>query len=261
MALVSGNKKNKEIVSEVEPQIHDGVEFANEEPQTSKDAEIKALRKEMVALTEALGNQQWVNREQADFENPFGNNFVNMDHQQQRKEIHLVRAPNPGLWCARESPDHRITMPKPHQPLDPQESHFVSHGERDFKGEKDFEPHCGLINGPSRASHMGPLKPPPLFDPFRIRPNPGPDPNKDKNRSGFNRLQTCNTVTSFVPNHNHQQHPTHNHEILGYVREPPQIHTFDRELRRPPGFDQGFDCVPRRVLGLDRGFDREPHRV
>jgi hypothetical protein len=186
MALVSGNKKNKEIVSEVEPQIHDGVEFANEEPQTSKDAEIKALRKEMVALTEALGNQQWVNREQADFENPFGNNFVNMDHQQQRKEIHLVRAPNPGLWCARESPDHRFTMPKPHQPLDPQESHFVSHGERDFKGEKDFEPHCGLINGPSRASHMGPLKPPPLFDPFRIRPNPGPDPNKDKNRSGFN---------------------------------------------------------------------------
>jgi hypothetical protein len=152
MALVSGNKKNKEIVSEVEPQIHDGVEFANEEPQTSKDAEIKALRKEMVALTEALGNQQWVNREQADFENPFGNNFVNMDHQQQREEIHLVRAPNLGSWRAREPLDHRFSIPKPHRPPDPRESHFVSHRERDFEGERDFEPHCGPIHGSSHAS-------------------------------------------------------------------------------------------------------------
>jgi hypothetical protein len=41
VAPVCGNKKNKEIVSDVEPQIHDGIEFVVGEPQTSKDAELE----------------------------------------------------------------------------------------------------------------------------------------------------------------------------------------------------------------------------
>jgi hypothetical protein len=77
MAPVRGNKKNKEIVSEVEPQIHNGVEIVVEEPQTSKDAEIEALRREVETLTEALKIQQPQNRVgEADFEEGFENPFA-----------------------------------------------------------------------------------------------------------------------------------------------------------------------------------------
>ena len=41
MAPVRGNKKNKEIVSDIEPQIDDGIEFVVGEPQTLKDAELE----------------------------------------------------------------------------------------------------------------------------------------------------------------------------------------------------------------------------
>jgi hypothetical protein len=44
----------------------------NEEPQTLKDAEIEALKKEVEILTEVLRNLRWYDREsKADFENPF----------------------------------------------------------------------------------------------------------------------------------------------------------------------------------------------
>jgi hypothetical protein len=148
---ICGNR-NKKGISDSEPPEQDELEIVQEEPQSSKEAEIEALRKEVEAPIEALRSQQWVNQEGFDFENPFGNNFVNMDHQQQREEIHLARAPNLGSWRAREPLDHRFSIPKPHRPPDPRESHFVSHRERDFEGERDFEPHCGPIHGSSHAS-------------------------------------------------------------------------------------------------------------
>jgi hypothetical protein len=81
MAPLHGNKKNKEIDSEAEPQTQDRVEFANEEPQASKDSEIKALLKERDALNEDLKKQQLRNRvEQSDLNDGFEDLFARSNH-------------------------------------------------------------------------------------------------------------------------------------------------------------------------------------
>jgi hypothetical protein len=64
MAPMRGNKNKNKALEEIET--------VSEEPQTSKDAELEALRKEVETLTEALRSQQWCDREEeSDFENPF----------------------------------------------------------------------------------------------------------------------------------------------------------------------------------------------
>ena len=108
---------------------------------------------------------------------------------------------------------------------------------------------------------MGPLKSPLPYDPFRIGPNPGPNPNTGKNWGKFDRLQTRNTIVSFVPDRDCQQHPTHNHEILDLHREPHHFHILDPEprhfqTRAPVGYNR-----VRALLGSGRaplGFDRVP---
>jgi hypothetical protein len=62
MAPLRGNNKNKEIISGPEPPLQNGVEIIVEEPKTSRDAEIEALRREVETLTEALKIQQPQNR-------------------------------------------------------------------------------------------------------------------------------------------------------------------------------------------------------
>uniref|UniRef100_A0A2N9IAJ9 Integrase catalytic domain-containing protein n=1 Tax=Fagus sylvatica TaxID=28930 RepID=A0A2N9IAJ9_FAGSY len=63
MAPMRGNKNKNKVLEEIET--------VPEEPQTSKDAELEALRKEVETLTEALRSQQWRDREEeSDFENP-----------------------------------------------------------------------------------------------------------------------------------------------------------------------------------------------
>lgn len=71
MASMRGNK-NKNIIRDLGPKAPKEIEVISEEPQTSKDTEIEALRKEVETFTEALRNQQcheWEN--EPDFENPF----------------------------------------------------------------------------------------------------------------------------------------------------------------------------------------------
>jgi hypothetical protein len=53
MALMHGNK-NKNIIRDLGPKAPKEIETIPEEPQTSKDAELEALRKEVETLTEAL---------------------------------------------------------------------------------------------------------------------------------------------------------------------------------------------------------------
>ncbi len=110
MAPMRGNKKNKEIVNEAEPQTQDGVEFANEEPQASKDSKIKALMKERDALTEALKKQQLCNRVgETDLDDGFENHFAKRDHRWQEWENHQIwftthdRTVMPSIYHARTS--------------------------------------------------------------------------------------------------------------------------------------------------------------
>jgi predicted secreted protein len=58
MAPMRGNK-NKNIIRDLELKAPEEIETIPEEPQTSKDAELEALRKEVETLTEALRSQQW----------------------------------------------------------------------------------------------------------------------------------------------------------------------------------------------------------
>ena len=79
MAPMCGNK-NKNIVRDLKPKASEEIGIIPKEPQTSKDAELEALRKEVEKLTEALRNQQWHDREEEpDFENP----FAKQDHRLQ----------------------------------------------------------------------------------------------------------------------------------------------------------------------------------
>ena len=56
MAPICGNR-NKKGISDFEPLEQDELEIVQEEPQTSKDAEIEALRKKRDVLIKALKNQ------------------------------------------------------------------------------------------------------------------------------------------------------------------------------------------------------------
>ena len=49
--------KNKKVILEPETQLQDEPEIVPDKPQTSKDAKLKALRKEVETLTEAIWNQ------------------------------------------------------------------------------------------------------------------------------------------------------------------------------------------------------------
>ena len=56
MASMRGNK-NKNIIKDLGLKAPKEIEVIPEEPQTSKDAEIEPLRKEVETLTKALRNQ------------------------------------------------------------------------------------------------------------------------------------------------------------------------------------------------------------
>jgi hypothetical protein len=81
MAPMRGNKKNKDIVRELEPPVQEAHKIVNEESRTSKDAKIEVLRKEVETLTETLWNQQKCNRgEESDLDDGLENPFAKPNH-------------------------------------------------------------------------------------------------------------------------------------------------------------------------------------
>jgi hypothetical protein len=141
MAPVCGNR-NKKGISDSKPLEQDELEIVQEEPQTSKDAEIEALRKERDVLIEALKNQQLRNRvEETDRNNGFENPFAKPSHRQQGGERHLVRASTLDPRCAKGPPNHRLTIPRSQDPQDHQASHMEFHRDGDYEGDVVFEHH------------------------------------------------------------------------------------------------------------------------
>ena len=112
MAPMRGNKNKNKVLEEIET--------VPEEPQTSKDAEIEALRKEVETLTEALRSQQWRDREEeSDFENP----FAKQDHRFQEWGRHHARTTTGDSRREREPTDLRFTMPGAHKHPNPHDFH------------------------------------------------------------------------------------------------------------------------------------------
>ncbi len=58
MAPMRGNKKNMDIVRELEPPVQEAHKIVKEESRTSKDVEIEVLRKEVETLTKTLWNNR-----------------------------------------------------------------------------------------------------------------------------------------------------------------------------------------------------------
>ena len=167
MAPMRGNKNKNKVLEEIET--------VPEEPQTSKDAEIEALRKEVETLTEALRSQQWRDREEeSDFENP----FAKQDHRFQEWGHHHARTTTGGSWRGREPTDQRFTMPGAYKHPNPHDFHSEPTEE-----DTGFEDHRGLTHESARAPRMGQIRTNPVLDPFRIGPNPSPGQYAEKHRS------------------------------------------------------------------------------
>ena len=95
-----------------------------EEPQTSKDAEIEALRREVETLTEALKIQQPQNRVgETNFEESFENPFAQPHHWRQEWGNHRSQTTNLGSRHVKEVSDLQFTIPGPHHTQD----HRVNH--------------------------------------------------------------------------------------------------------------------------------------
>jgi hypothetical protein len=240
MAPMRGNK-NKNIIRDLGPKSPEEIETIQEEPQTSKDAELEALRKEVETLTEALRSQQWHDREEdPDFENP----FAKQDYRFQGWGNHRMRSGYGDSRRGREPVDLRFTMPRTQPHSNPHEFHR----ERAEEGVA-FEDHGGLTHGSARAPRMAQVRNNPSPDPFRIGPNPGPGQNAANHRSfGFDRAPFARDRDHHDPN---QPFP---HEPSGYDRNLHRQQAFDRDLHHPHGVDHGFEREPRQ----GHGFNREP---
>jgi hypothetical protein len=235
MALMRGNKNKNKVLEEIET--------VPEEPQTSKDAELEALRKEVETLTEALRSQQWRDREEeSDFENP----FAKQDHRFQEWGRHHARTTTGDSRRGREPTDLRFTMPGAHKHPNPHDFHSEPTEE-----DVVFEDHRGLTHGSARALRMAQIRTNPVLDPFRIGPNPGPGQNTEKHQSlGLDRASFARDRDRDRRNQNHP----FPHEPSGYDRNPHRQQTFDHDLHHPHGVDHGFDREPRQ----GHGFNCEP---
>ena len=240
MAPMRGNK-NKNVIRDLGPKSPEEIESIPEEPQTSKDAELEALRKEVETLTEALRSQQWHDREEdSDFENP----FAKQDHRFQEWGNHRMRSSYGDSRRGREPADLRFTMPRTHPHSNPHDFHR-EHAEEDVV----FEDHRGLTHGSARAPCMAQVRTNPIPDPFQIGPNPGPGQNAENHQSlGLDRAPFARDRDRHNPNHPFP------HEPRGYDRNPHRQQTFDRDLHHPHVVDHGFDREPR----WGHGFNCEP---
>uniref|UniRef100_A0A2N9HNR8 Uncharacterized protein n=1 Tax=Fagus sylvatica TaxID=28930 RepID=A0A2N9HNR8_FAGSY len=134
MAPMRGNKKNKDIVRELEPLVQEAHKIVNEESQTLKDVEIEVLRKEVEILTKVLRNQQLHNRgEEFDLDDGFENPFAKPNHWQQGGENHRVRATHLGSRRVGEPFGHRSTILEPLYLQDLREPHLIFHQEGDHE--------------------------------------------------------------------------------------------------------------------------------
>ena len=166
MAPMLGNK-NKTTIRDLGSKAPEEIETILE-PQTSKDAKLEALRKEVETLTKALRSQQWHYRdEEFDFKNP----FAKQDHRFQEWGHHRVRTTTGDSRRGRELVDLRFTMPGTYKHPNPHDFHR-GHTKEDV-GLKDLH---GLTHGSARAPCMAQVRTNPTFDPFRIGPNPGLSP-------------------------------------------------------------------------------------
>uniref|UniRef100_A0A2N9IW92 Uncharacterized protein n=1 Tax=Fagus sylvatica TaxID=28930 RepID=A0A2N9IW92_FAGSY len=247
MASIRGIK-NEKGVSKPEIQSQDEHEVVTDKPQSSRDAEIASLKREISALTEALEKQQWLNPVELDRVDPFGRSrapnrdpyqFTDVDREPNRgfersvlgqdrhhhreplgfhREHHRGRVTNP--WCARELQDQRLLNPNTF----PLGYDWV---------KPPVETHDRPCFGPPKSSGVGQPRTHHAFKPFGHF-DPGPDPSLDP--------------------HNHDTLYTdrelrHHHEPVGHDRDQRRPPIFDREPCWPPIFDRP------QVLDLD-GFDR-----
>ena len=204
MAPMRGNK-NKNIIRDLGPKASEEIETIPEEPQTSKDAKLEALRKEVETLTRALRSQQWHDRqEESNFENP----FTKQDHQFQEWGRHHTRTTIGDSRRGREPTNLRFTMPGAHKHLNPHD--FYSEHTKEDVG---FEGLRGLTHGSARAPYMAQVKTHPVFDPFRNEPNPSPGPNAVQHW-GLGLDQS-----PLAQDRERQNHLFH-HESNGYDRNP-----------------------------------------
>uniref|UniRef100_A0A2N9I3J9 CCHC-type domain-containing protein n=1 Tax=Fagus sylvatica TaxID=28930 RepID=A0A2N9I3J9_FAGSY len=219
MAPMRGNKNKNKVLEEIETVL--------EEPQTSKDAEIEALRKE--------------------------------DHRFQEWGRHHARTTTGGSRRGREPTDLRFTMPGAHKHPNPHDFHSEPTEE-----DTGFEDHRGLTHEPARAPRMAQIRTNPVLDPFRIGPNPSPGQYAEKQRSfGLDRLDRAPFARD--RDRRNQNHPFP-HEPSGYDRNLHRQQAFDRDLHHPHGVDHGFDREPRQGHGFNREpppfqeFGFNPHR-
>uniref|UniRef100_A0A2N9I0Q3 Uncharacterized protein n=1 Tax=Fagus sylvatica TaxID=28930 RepID=A0A2N9I0Q3_FAGSY len=253
MAPVCGNR-NKKGISDSKLQEQDELEIVQEEPQTSKDAKIEALRKERDVLFEALKNQQLRNRvEESDLDDGFENPFAKPNHRQQGGEKHHVQTTNLGSQRVKEASKLRFTIPGSQYTQNLRDPHLVFH-----EVGLSFEPHHGLIHGP----HTSYLNHQQAHSIGQFGLGPGPGPNRERRSDlGFD----CNPF----PN-------THHHDPFHYDREPRRLYGFDRQphhLDREPYQPHGLhhrnnnnrnqeplvlDRAPQDLNRTPRDLDRAP---
>ena len=236
-----------------------------DKPQSSRDAEVASLKREINALTEALEKQQWLNPVELDHVDPFERSrapnrdpyqFTDVDREPNRgfersvlgqdrhhhreplgfhREHHCGRVTN--SWCARELQDQRLPNPNTF-PLG-------------YDWVKPLiETHDRPYFGPPKSSGVGQPRTHHVFEPFGHF-DPGLDPSLDPIHERRSDLK--GDRNNRKP-HNHDTLCTdrelrHHHKPVGHDRDQSWPPIFDREPCRPPIFNRP------QVLDLD-GFDR-----
>uniref|UniRef100_A0A2N9G0J4 Uncharacterized protein n=1 Tax=Fagus sylvatica TaxID=28930 RepID=A0A2N9G0J4_FAGSY len=291
MASIRGIK-NEKGVSKPEIQSQDEHEVVTDKPQSSRDAEIASLKREISALTEALEKQQWLNPVELDRVDPFGRSrapnrdpyqFTDVDREPNRgfersvlgqdrhhhreplgfhREHHCGRVTNP--WCARELQDQRLLNPNTF----PLGYDWV---------KPPVETHDRPCFGPPKSSGVGQPRTHHAFKPFGHF-DPGPDPSLDPHnhdtlytdrelRHHHEPVLDLDGFDRAAPNQDHNNY-NWNREPLVLDRAPRDLDHAPRDLdRAPPGFDRappafnrapGFEQAPPCVDLAQLGFDRAP---
>lgn len=166
MAPVRGIK-NKKVITKPEIQLQDEPEMEPDNPQSSRDAEFEALKREVRVLTEALKNQQLCNPlEEPELHDGFEKPFATQNHRVPELGNHRAKATQFGPWRVEDHSNHRSTIPKPPNPHQLRDPHLSLHQEEAHEEGLGFEDYHGPTQGALCARGVGQMKPNPPFDPF-----------------------------------------------------------------------------------------------
>jgi hypothetical protein len=139
-------------------------------------------------------------------------------------------------------------MPGAHKHPNPHDFHS-----KHTKEDVGFEGLRGLTHGSACAPRMAQVKTHPVFDPFRIGPNPGPGPNAVQHRGlGLDR-------SPLAQDRECQNHLFH-HESNGYDCDHHRQQPLNHDLHHHQGVDHGLDRELHHFQGVELGFDSEPRR-